>query len=142
MTLAITAAKSPSPQLINTELANTTLVAGAYASASGTFQISAGTLTLDAQGNPAAVWIFQMATTLNTSVGSSIQVINGGDPCNIIWQVGSSATLLGSSFEGNILADQAISLGDAVTVKGRLLASVAAVTFISDTVNGCSCPGQ
>ncbi len=142
LTLAITAAKSPSPQLISTELANTTLVAGTYASASGTFQISAGTLTLDAQGNPAAVWIFQMATTLNTSVGSSIQVINGGDPCNIIWQVGSSATLLGSSFEGNILADQAISLGDGVTVKGRLLASVAAVTLISDTVNGCSCPGQ
>jgi hypothetical protein len=143
LTLAITAAKSPSPQLIATELANTTLVAGAYTSASGTFQISTGTLTLDAQGNPAAVWIFQMGTTLNTAVGSSIQVINGGSACNIFWQVGSSATLLGSSFEGNILASQSISLGDAVTVvQGRLLASVGAVTFISDTVNGCSCPGQ
>ncbi len=142
LTLAITAAESPSPQLIATELANTTLVAGAYTSASGTFQISAGTLTLDAQGNPAAVWIFQMGTTLNTAVGSNIQVINGGSPCNVFWQVGSSATLLGSSFEGNILASQSISLGDAVTVQGRLLASVGAVTFISDTVNGCPCVGQ
>ena len=142
LTLAITAASSPTPQLIATELANTTLVSGTYASASGTFQISTGTLTLDAQGNSAAVWIFQMGSTLNTAVGSSIQVINGGSPCNIFWQVGSSATLLGSSFEGNILASQSISLGDAVTVQGRLLASVGAVTFISDTVNGCSCPGQ
>ena len=69
-----------------------------------------------------------MGSTLNTAVGSSIQVINGGSPCNIFWQVGSSATLLGSSFEGNILASQSISLGDAVTVQGRLLASVGAVT--------------
>jgi Ice-binding-like/Bacterial Ig domain len=142
LTLAITAASSPTPQTIGTELGGQTLVAGAYNSASGTFAISAGTLTLDAQGNSSAVWIFQMGTTLTTGVGTGIQVINGGDPCNVFWQVGSSATLLGSDFKGNILASQSISLGNGVTVAGRLLASVGAVTFISDTVNGCSCPGQ
>jgi hypothetical protein len=140
LTAAINAASSPTPQIINTELGGVTLLSGVYASMSGTFLISAGTLTLDAQGNPNAVWIFQMGTTLTTQVGTSIQVINGGDPCNVFWQVGSSATLLGSSFEGNILADQSISLGSGITVQGRLLASVAAVTLISDTINGCTCP--
>jgi len=142
LTAAINAASSPTPQIINTELGGVTLLSGVYASMSGTFLISAGTLTLDAQGNLNAVWIFQMGATLTTQVGTSIQVINGGDPCNVIWQVGSSATLLGSTFEGNILADQSISLSSGITVKGRLLASVATVTLISDTINGCTCPGQ
>ena len=140
LTAAINAASSLTPQIINTELGGVSLLSGDYASMSGTFLISAGTLTLDAQGNPNAVWIFQMATTLTTQVGTSIQVINGGDPCNVFWQVGSSASLLGSSFEGNIMAGQAISLGSGITVNGRLLASVAAVTLISDTINGCTCP--
>jgi len=148
LTNAISAAEIPSPQIIASELGNVTLLAGTYASADTTFVISSpaagnnGILTLDAQGNSAAVWIFQMGTTLTTGVGTSVQVINSGDPCNVFWQVGSSATLAGSIFEGNILASQSISLGSKITVTGRLLASVAQVTLISDTINGCSCPGQ
>ena len=142
LTAAINAASSPTPQIINTELGGVTLLSGVYSSMSGTFGLSAGTLTLDAQGNSAAVWIFQMATTLDTAIGTSIQVINGGDACNVFWQVGSSATLLGSTFEGNILASQSISLANAVTVTGRLLASAGMVTLLSDTINGCTCPGQ
>ena len=52
-----------------------------------------GILTLDAQGNPGAVWIFQMSSTLTTEPLSQVQVINNGSPCNVFWQVGSSATV-------------------------------------------------
>ena len=52
-----------------------------------------GTLTLDAQGNAAAVFIFQIGSTLTTASNSSVSVINGGTACNVFWQVGSSATV-------------------------------------------------
>jgi Ice-binding-like len=148
LTNAINAAEIPAPQTIATELGGAILLAGAYNSAAGTFLLSSpsagnsGILTLDAQGDPTAVWIFQMASTLKTGVGTSIQVINSGSACNVFWQVGSSATLAGSIFEGNILAADTISLGNGITVTGRLLASTGSVTLIADTINGCSCPNQ
>jgi len=86
-----------------------------------------------------------MASTLTTESGSTVQMVNG-DPCNVIWQVGSSATLEGttgaSTFEGNILATTSITLTNpsGVTLTGRLLASGGDVTLISDTITGCACP--
>ena len=152
LTNAINSAKIPAPQTIPSELGGTILLAGAYTSADGTFLISSpsmtntGILTLDAQGNSAAVWIFQMSSTLTTEPLSQVQVINNGNPCNVFWQVGSSATLNGPIFEGNILASVSISLSNpgptGVTMTGRLLASTGAVSLISDTINGCTCPGQ
>ncbi len=70
--------------------------------------------------------------------------VNGAQPCNVFWKVGSSATLgSGSVFAGNILALESISLDDAVTVAGRLLARNGAVTLINDTVTRapCATPG-
>jgi hypothetical protein len=154
LTNAINAADAPAAQTIPSELGGTTLLPGAYKSAAGTFLISSpsvsppntGVLTLDAQGDPNAVWIFQMASSLTTNPLSSVQVINNGSPCNVFWQVGSSATLNGPTFAGNILATASISLSNpgptGVTLTGRLLASTGAVTLISDTINGCTCPGQ
>ena len=52
-----------------------------------------GTVTLDAGGNPNAVFIFQAGSTLITAPNSTVALINGGSPCNVFWQVGSSATL-------------------------------------------------
>src|SRR5687768_10791063 len=72
------------------ELGGTTLFAGVYRSP--TMQIT-GTLTLDAQGDPNAVFIFQAGSTLITAANSSVSLINGALPCNVFWQVGSSATL-------------------------------------------------
>jgi Ice-binding-like len=94
-----------------------------------------GNVTLDGQNNPNSVFIFQMASTLVTSVNSSVTLINGANACNIFWQVGSSATLnTASVFSGNILALTSISLGTGATVSGRLLARNGAVTLLSNTV--------
>jgi hypothetical protein len=143
LTKAITAAKSPTPTTIPSELGTQTLNAGVYNSLDGTFTISAGALTLDAQGDPNAVWIFQMASSLTTT-GGSVQMANMGNPCNVYWQVGSSAVLNDSTFEGNILATTSISLSNitGITMTGRLLASGGAVTLIDDTIHGCTCPNN
>ena len=69
-----------------------------------------GTLTLDAQGDPDAVLIFQIGSTLITASNSSVSLINGADPCNVFWQVGSSATLgSDTDFVGTIMALASIS---------------------------------
>jgi hypothetical protein len=95
-----------------------------------------GNLTLDGQNNPNSVFIFQVPSTLITSVNSSITLINMAKPCHIFWQVGSSATLkTGSVFKGVILAQASISLGKGATVEdGRLLARSGAVTLLRNIV--------
>jgi Ice-binding-like len=126
-----------------TELGGQTLTPGVYNSQSGTFGIT-GTLTLNANGDPGAVFIFKTATTLITASASSVNLINGAQPCNLFWKVGSSATLdTNSSFAGNIMALQSISLNNGVAVAGRLLARNGAVTLINDTVTrpGCGTGG-
>jgi len=125
-----------------TELGGQALTPGVYDSEAGTFGIT-GTLTLNAQGNPDAVFIFQMASTLITASSSQVSLINGAQPCNVFWQVGSSATLGTSSvFAGNILALESISLDSGVTVNGRLLARTGAVTLINDTITRADCAGD
>lgn len=104
-----------------------------------------GTLTLDAQGDPNAVFIFQVGSALTTATASRVVLINGAQPCNVTWQIGSSATLgSASEFVGNLMAGASISLDDAVTVRGRLLARTGAVTLINDTVvnDPCTTPGS
>jgi hypothetical protein len=122
-----------------TELGGQTLTPGVYNSESGTFGIT-GTLTLNGQGNPDAVFIFKTATTLITASASQVLMINGAQPCHLFWQVGSSATLdTGSAFAGTILALESIQLNSGVTVLGRLLARNASVTLINDTVTRADC---
>lgn len=125
---------------IPTELSTSTvLTPGIYDSASGTFELT-GTLTLDAGGDPDAVFIFQMVTTLVTASASSLVLTNEASPCNVFWQVGSSATLgAASSFGGTIMADQDITLGTGATLDGRALASVAAVTLQGNIIDNSSC---
>jgi ice-binding like protein len=119
-------------------LGGRTLTAGVYC-----FDADAdltGPLTLNAQGNPDAVWIFQIGAQLTTATGSSVNLIGGAQACNVFWQVGSTAVLTGSSvFAGNILALTSITVGDAVTVNGRLLARNGNVTLINDTINRAQC---
>lgn len=89
-----------------------------------------GDLVLDALGDPLAVWIFQMGSTLTTASTSSVSVINNGQAVNVYWQVGSSATLgTGTQFKGNILADQSITLDTGAGLIGRALALHGAVTM-------------
>jgi hypothetical protein len=114
------------------DLVGQTLVPGVYQSP-GALGLT-GALTLDAQGNRDSVFIFQAASTLITGSASRIIMINGAQPCNVWWQVGSSATLgTGSSFIGTIMALTSITVTTGVTVEGRALARNGSVTLDTDT---------
>jgi uncharacterized repeat protein (TIGR02543 family) len=120
------------------ELGGQTLVPGLYTSGSS-FAITTGNLTLDAQGDPSAVWVFQMPSSLTVgtvALGSSVVFKNGvGNANNVYWQVGSSATIYPSSVVvGNILALTSITLNSSATLNGRALAENGAVTLNTGTI--------
>jgi hypothetical protein len=114
-----------------------TLPPGVYASPS-TFGILSGNLTLDGGGNPQSVFVFQsgtaLTTTLNGGAGGNIILTNGASACNIYWQVGSSATLGGASFFGNVLALTSITLTSSTQFTGRALARNGAVSISTATL--------
>src|SRR5439155_4368927 len=116
------------------DLGGQTLTPGLYKSTSS-LAISSGDLTLDAQGDANAVFIFQMASTLTTASGRQLFLSGGAKAVNIFWQVGSSATLgTGSVLKGNILALTSIALQTGATLEGRALARNGAVTLDANTV--------
>jgi hypothetical protein len=89
-----------------------------------------GTLTLDAEGDTAAVFVFQIGSSLTTASTASVEVINGGGTCNVFWQVGSSATLgTATNLVGNVIALSDITLTTGANVAGRVLARNGAVTL-------------
>jgi hypothetical protein len=114
---------------------------------SSTAQLN-GMLTLDAQNNPDALFIFQIGTALTTASASSVDVINGGSNVGVYWLLGvtggsgtGSATLgTTTSFAGNILALDSITLTTGATILcGRALAQTGAVTMDTNTIsNNCS----
>jgi cytoskeletal protein CcmA (bactofilin family) len=115
-------------------LGGMTLAPGVYKSTSS-LEISSGDLTLDAKGNANAVFIFEMGSTLVTTVGRKVILAGGAQAANIVWQVGSSATLgVSSVFKGNILAMASITVNTGASVEGRLLARTGAVTLDSNVV--------
>jgi type VI secretion system secreted protein VgrG len=118
------------------------LVAGVYNSGSAILTVN-GAMVLDGQNNPDSVWIFQATSSLVTASTSSVTFVRGGSPCNVFWQVTSSASLgSGSSIVGTILALTSITLDNGVTVQGRALARNGDVTLINDTfiTSQCSAP--
>lgn len=130
------------------ELGGLTLAPGVYKSASGTFKITNGDLTLDAQGDPNAVWIFQTASGLTVGIAGptgarSVNMINGGLPKNVFWYVGSAATINGAGggvMVGNIIASAQITFstaGNAVqtVLDGRAISLNASVTMVNTTIN-------
>jgi hypothetical protein len=121
------------------DLVGQTFTAGVYKSTSS-LAIS-GNVTLDAQGNPDAVFIFQISSTLTTASGSHIVLANNAKACNVFWQVGSSATLgTNSVFKGNILALTSITITTGADLEGRALARNGAVTLDTNVITGCTCP--
>jgi hypothetical protein len=90
-----------------------------------------GTLTLSGDG----VFIFQIGSTLVTAPGATVNYINGAQPCNVFWQVSSSATLdTTTTFVGTVMALTDISINNAVSVQGRVLAQTGQVTMINDAI--------
>jgi hypothetical protein len=94
-----------------------------------------GNVKLDGQNNPNSVFVFQIGSTLTTSVGSKIILTNDANACNIFWQVGSSAEInAGSRFMGTIMANDSVSLGERSRVRGRVLAKSGTVTLVDDAI--------
>ncbi|MCA1733043.1 MAG: DUF3494 domain-containing protein [Acidobacteria bacterium] len=120
------------------QLSGVTLTSGIYSFTGGAADLAAnGTLTLDGPG----IFIFQVDSSLTANVGSN--VVGTANPCNVYWRVGTSATLNGSSFRGNVLAAASISVGGGANVTGRLLAgtgTTGAVTMAGsggNTISAC-----
>ncbi|MEK7075381.1 MAG: ice-binding family protein [Patescibacteria group bacterium] len=123
---------------VSGDLGGRTLTPGVYNSASSLGLT--GTLTLDGEGNPNAVFVFQMGSTLTTASGSNISLINGAQACNIFWQVGSSATLgTNSNFLGTLMALTSITATTGASINGRLLARNGAVTLDTNSVTKPVC---
>jgi hypothetical protein len=132
------AGRSPSGSVGPAIGAGQTLSPGVY-NASTSLNLS-GALTLDAHGDPNAVFIFQVGSTLVTGSASSVVLTNGAQACNVFWQVGSSATLgTHSAFQGNILALTSVTVTTGDTVIGRALARNGAVTLDDDTITVPRC---
>jgi ice-binding like protein len=118
---------------VSGDLGARTLTPGLYSSSSA-LSIS-GTLTLDARGDPNALFIIQVPSTLTTGAGSRVALIGSADAFNVTWVVLGSAVLGASSgFEGSILAGQSITLGAGATIEGRALARSGAVILDSNTI--------
>ena len=109
------------------ELSGLTLFPGVYCAVTAPMTFSAGTLTLDAEGDSTAVWIFQASSSLLTSPYTSFILENGAQSSNIFWAVSSSATLAySSSFQGTILAYASVSAQTNNVLSGRALAGAGA----------------
>ena len=123
---------------ISGDLVGRTLKRGVYNSASAIMQT--GVLTLDAEGDPSAVFVFQAGSSLTTGSGSRVNLVNGARSCNVFWQIGSSATLgTGSRFVGTIMALTSITVTTGARVVGRVLARNGAVTLDTNTITRPAC---
>jgi len=125
---------APTQTLTGQDLGGLTLTPGVYFFSSSA-QLT-GALTLNAQGDPNADFVFQIGSTLTTASNSSVDFIGGGQGGNAFWQVGSSATLgTDTAFAGSILADQSITLTHGASItSGRALALNGAVTLDDNTI--------
>jgi hypothetical protein len=119
--------------LTGQDLGGKTLTAGTYCFTSEA-QLT-GTLVLDAENRADALFVFQIASKLTSASAASVHLINGANPCNVYWQVGSSATIgTSTTFVGNILALTSIALQTTASLQGRALARNGAVTLDSNRI--------
>lgn len=131
--------ETPIQDLTGQNLGGLTLTSGVR-SFDATAQLT-GTLTLDAQNNPDAIFVFQIGSTLATASSSSIVLINGAQAGNVFWQVGTSATLgAGTSFDGSILADTSITLDNGTSLDGGALALNGAVSLDDNVITAAPEP--
>ena len=131
------AGRTPATTVTN-DLGGQTLVGGAYQTAAA-MELT-GTVTLDGEGDPNTVFIFQAGSTLTTATSSSVALVNGAQACNVFWQVGSSATLgTDTTFNGTVMALTTVTLQTNATVIGRVLARNGAVNLDANTITRPGC---
>jgi len=131
-------AVAPADDLSGTDLGNRKLAPGAYRYTSDA--LLTGALTLDAAGDPNAQFVFLIGSELKTESASSVVLINGASPCNVYWQVGSSADIgTTTAFQGNLMALTSISLKNGATVLGRMLARNGQVSLINNVLTAPLC---
>ncbi len=124
---------------IPAQLGGQVLTAGVYSSLDGAFLLT-GALTLNGEGDPNAVFIFEAASTLTTASGSSVVLSGQAQACNVDWRIGSSATLgTRSAFTGNLLVQDSITLTTNATLDGRALARTGAVTLDANVITQSTC---
>jgi len=129
---------APANDLSGTDLGNRVLTAGTYRYNAGA--LLTGPLTLDAQGDPDAEFVFQIGAELTTESASSVLLVNGASPCNVYWQVGSSAAIgTTTQFVGSLMALTSISLNNGATVEGRMLARNGQVSLINNVLTAPTC---
>lgn len=121
------------------ELAGKSLTHGVYTSAAAMALSGGGTLTLDAENDPNAVFIFQLGTDLTVSNASTVSLVNGAQSCNVFWKVNSASIGTTATFRGTILALTSITVANGSTIDGRLLARNGSVTLIADTIIKPTC---
>ena len=142
LSTAITALSGLAPGTPDPLLGGLTLGPGVYSSSS-TMGLT-GTLNLDGGGNANALWVFMVGSSLTTASSSVVNVFNTGAGAGVYWVMGAGSATLGSNstFQGNILANQSITLGTNVTDPcGRLLTQVASVTLAGTDTIGIGCSG-
>ena len=122
------------------DLAGQTLTPGVYTTASGLEINGPMPLTLDAGGDPGAVFVFQAGSSLITQPGTSVVLTNGATACNVFWKVGSSTTLgVNSTFRGTIMTLSNSTMQTGATLEGSLLTRNGAVTLDSNTILRPAC---
>ena len=120
-----------------------TLVPGVYNSGSQELLSVGGVLTLNAEGDANAVWVFQAGSNLIAQSGSAVNLINGAQACNVFWQVGSQATIgTGADFIGTIMALTSITVQTGATVEGRVLARNGTVTMDTNVITRPVCEAR
>jgi hypothetical protein len=128
------AAGRTSPAVLPLDLSNLTFTPGLY-STSSTVTLNSGSVTLDAQNDPNAVFVFQIGSTFTAAGGTQVLLVNGASAKNVFWQVGSSATINGAAaWQGNIMAYASVSFGTDATLVGRALAENGSVTLLSNKI--------
>lgn len=136
------AASRPSSGSAGTDLSGQSFTPGVR-TASTSLLLSSGSVTLNAQGDPDAVFIFQVGSTLTTGSNTSVALVNGAQACNVFWVVGSSATLgTGTHFVGTVMAAASITAQTAAAIHGRLLAQTGAVTLDTNVITTSNCPSS
>jgi len=121
------------------DLGGLTLTSGVYNDPSS-FGLT-GNLTLDAQGDPNAVWIFQAGSTLITTANSMVTLVGGAQAANVFWQVGSSASLgANTAFVGNMLVFTSVTIATGSSVNGSVLAENGAVALTASSITIAAIP--